>query len=327
MWLKRYSNFLLEHPIITLGVVFAITFVPVIGMIGILIAAFITLQKSIVEGAILTVAASLPYVISFILAGNPQPDIPLAVWAAVSVAVISNILTWVFAVMLQRQANWSFILQVAALVGVLVISVLHLAYPAIADWWGEQLLAYYNHAKTVTSALKSSAMNGVAAVSGVAAEASANNADVQVEAINVTKQYATGIMTMAILFNALLQLLVARWWQAALFAPGSLRKELLNIRLSRLAGILFAVSMVLSYLDNRVVLDTVPVIYMLFGAAGLSLAHYMLGKMTAGSSTTWFWLALLYVALLIGAPTSILMISLLAVFDIGFDLRKRFRKI
>ena len=29
--------------------------------------------------------------------------------------------------------------QIAALVGVLVISVIHLAYPQVADWWGVQL--------------------------------------------------------------------------------------------------------------------------------------------------------------------------------------------
>lgn len=327
MWLKRSADFLLKHPMVAFGVVFATTFVPGIGMLGILIAALVTLQKSVKEGAILTVAASLPYAISFLLAGNPQPDLPFVVWMAVGIAISSNVLTWVFAAMLRKQANWSAVLQLAALLGVLVISVVHLAYPAVADWWGGQLQSYYDQVKPMTNALTSSAVSKVSAVSGTVAETSTN--DIQVEAIGIAKQYATGIMVVFILLMAVLQLLAARICQVVWYGVGSVRKELLSIRLSRLAGVLFSVGLVLSYLGNSVALDVMPVAYMLFCAAGLSLAHYLLRQVSLGSPTGWLWIVVFYstLILILGVPVSMLVLSILALFDIGLDLRKRLRKI
>src|SRR5690606_19843174 len=96
-------------------------------------------------------------------------------------------------------------------------------------------------------------MTAVLQTSGVSAKSAAT--DSQLETINVTKQFATGFMVMGILFNAILQLMVAAWWQASVFHPGSLKKQLHRIRLSQLAGLLFILSLVLSYLGNSVVID------------------------------------------------------------------------
>lgn len=311
MWLQRFTNYVLRYRWQTILLAFVVTFIPVIGIMGVLIAAFVTLHKSIVEGAILTVAATLPYIISFYVSGNHDVAVvPLVVWAALGVAVSSNVLTWVFAVMLRRQTSWSLILQIAALLGVLIISVIHLAYPEIVNWWGNQLQYYYTRTQAMTSMLKPE---------------TANQSEMQLEAINITKQYATGLMVTAVLFNAILQLILARWWQAIMFSRGNLRRELHSIRLSQLAGILFVACLALSYLGNSVVLDIMPVLYMLFGVVGLSLVHYFFGLMT--SQTVWFWLALFYVMVIFAMPTSMVLIAMLALIDIWLDARKRIRKI
>ncbi len=312
MWLQRFTNYLFQHRWQAIALTFIITFIPVIGIIGILIAALVTLVTGVVEGAIFTLVATLPYIITFAFSSMGETMPPLVAWAAVGVAVLSNVLTWVFAVMLRRQSTWSEILQVAALVGVLVISVIHLIYPEVADWWGSELQSYYHQAATLApDVLKSSSTT-------------ATQTESQIDAISITKQYATGLMIAAILFNALLQLIVARWWQAIMFKPGSLRVELHNIRLSQLAGILFIISLVFSYLGNRVVLDIMPILYILFTAAGLSLIHYLFGL--ARSPTKWFWMSVLYVALIFTLPMSMLLVAMGAVVDIWTDVRKRFRK-
>lgn len=286
-----------------------ITFVPIFGIVGVLYAGLVTLRKSVVEGALLTLAASLPYVVSFYISGGPNPAAPSVVlWAAVGVAVFSNVLTWVFAVMLRRNASWSQVLQVAALVGVLIISVVHLAYPNVADWWGNQLQSYYTQVSQLTGMVKPEETTPTQA---------------QLESISLTKEYATGLMTAAVLFNAILQLIVSRWWQAIVYSPGMLRRELHNIRLSSLAGLMFVGSLVLSYLGNDVVLDIMPVLYLLFGAAGLSLIHYLFGLMK--SSTRWFWIWLMYVTLIFAMPTSVILVALVALSDIWLDIRKRLK--
>lgn len=313
MWLQRLTDYLLKNRWQTIGIVFLMTFVPLVGIVGIVIAAFITLRKSVIEGAIVALAATLPYVASFFISGQHQEQaMPLVLWAAVGVAVLSNVMTWIFAVMLRRGVDWSNILQIAALAGVLVISVVHLVYPDIANWWGIQLQQYYTQ---TTQALN-----------GVLAKATPDQVSAQLETINITKQFATGVMTAGILMNALIQLVVARWWEAAVFSPHMLRKELHNIRLSRLAGLLFMLSLVLSYIGNNVVMDMMPVLYLLFCAAGLSLVHYLFTTMTS-SSSRWFWLSVLYVILIFSLPVSLIMVSALALIDIVFDIRKRFRKI
>ncbi|EKD71130.1 MAG: hypothetical protein ACD_46C00265G0001, partial [uncultured bacterium] len=151
MWLQRLTNYLLQHRWQTIALVFFAAFVPLIGMVGIVIAALITLRKGAIQGAYVTLAATLPYIISFFLTGNHEAAIPIVVWAAIGVAVLSNVLTWLFAVMLRKHTSWSMLLQLAALLGVLVISVVHLAYPNVAQWWGVQLTSYYAEATQAVS--------------------------------------------------------------------------------------------------------------------------------------------------------------------------------
>lgn len=315
--LERFTTFLLRNRWQTLVLVFAASFVPVIGIIGTLAAALVTLVKGIGEGAALMFVATLPYILSFFIVGNHDVALPLAAWAAVGVAVLSNALTWVFASMLYRNASWSTVLQVAALVGVLAISVVHLAYPEVSDWWGVQLQTYYEQAQAVTKQLKSATAGTAVTVPTLG--------DTQREAIQVTRHYATGLMTAAILFNAIMQLIVARWWQAIVFNPGSLRRELHGIRLSKLAGGLFILSVVLSYFGNSVISDIMPVLYMLFAAAGLSVIHYLFGLMR--SPMVWFWLTFLYISIIFAMPLSLWIVGMLGLVDVWMDIRKRIGKV
>lgn len=309
--LQRFTNYLLRHRWQALALTFVSTFIPIVGILGILIAALMTLVRGIAEGALFTLAATLPYFFSFLLNGGDAP-VPLVAWAAVGVAVLSNMLTWVFGSMLYKRATWGLIFQVAALMGVLVISVIHLIYPQVADWWGQQLQSYYEQAATVTNMLKKTAT-------------APQPSESQLEAINITKQYATGLMTAAILFNAILQLIAARWWQAVVFRPGSLRMELHNIRLSQLAGFLFVTSLAVSFFGNSVISDMMPVLYLLFAAAGLSIIHYYFGLMR--SPTVWFWLSFMYLVLIYSLPVSVWILAMLGLLDIWLDIRKRYKKV
>lgn len=311
MKFKRLTNYLLEHRARAVFLTFMFTFIPVLGVFGIIYAALVTLRKGVAEGAVMTVAATLPYIFSFMLATHDPSASPMVLWTAVSVAVISNVLTWVFAVLLYRQMSWSNILQVAALMGVLAISVIHLAYPDVAEWWSNQLTSYYSQAASV--------------MSGVLNNGTKVPSDAQLESITITKYYASGMIATAVLLNAVLQLVLARWWEAIMFAPGLVRKELHHIRLSPLAGVLFLLSLVFSYLGNSVVLDMMPILCMLFAGAGLSVFHYFIGMIV--SPTRWFWIALLYVLLIVAMPSSMFVVAMVGVLDIWLDLRKKLKKI
>lgn len=305
MRLQRLTNYLLSHRFRAMAATFLITLIPIVSVFGILFAALVTLVRGAKEGAIFTIVATLPYLFSFSLAGN-HDAVPMMAWAAVGVAVASNVLTYIFAVMLTQRVSWSMMMQLAALCGVLVISVVHLVYPDVQDWWSTQLNAYFTQAGEI--------LKGNSPMSG----------ESRIEIVNMAKQLATGFIVAAVLFNAFLQLIAAAWWKAIVYSPGSLSQELHQVRLSHLAGVLFLTSLVFSYLGNAVVLDIMPVLYLLFTAAGLSLVHYFLGYVK--TPVIWFWLSLLYVMVFFAMPVSFVAMSIFALTDIWLDVRKKIKK-
>ena len=334
MW--PLTNYLLRHRWQALILTFLITYIPVLGMASILIAALVTLCVGVLEGALFTVAATLPYALIFLL--GPPGTISMIMLVTVMLAMTGNVLTWVFAVLLRRGWKWSALLQAAALFGVLVISVVHLAYPNVADWWGTQLTAYYN--QTIKS---------IAAANATSFDSTGEN---PVEVINTVKSFMTGMIMVYVLFPSVVQAMVARWWQVSIVNHSRMSKELHYVHLTRMAGTLFLLSLIFYYLENSVVLDILPVLCLLFGAAGLSLVHYLCGLMEPSKGR--FWLSTVYAALMyslivmamrplfatmnIMLPALLVMFAVLilitsifafvslGLFDVWFDVRKKAHK-
>jgi hypothetical protein len=84
----------------------------------------------------------------------------------------------------------------------------------------------------------------------------------------------------------------------------------------------FILALVLSYFNNSAALDIMPVICVVFSAAGLSLFHSLVARMKAG----WVWLALMYLVTIWMLPISIVFIAVVALLDTLFDIRKRWNK-
>lgn len=319
MWLTRFTHYLLEHRWQTLILVFVISMLPIIGVIGVIIAALVTLSKSVSEGAILTLAATLPCLSSFYL---PDQGPIFFIWAMFGFTVLNNLFTWVFAVMLRRQMSFSVVIQIAALIGVLAVSIVHLAYPNIIDWWGmwgNQLQLYYARAQEAMS------NNPLVATNPQSTEEVAR-------LIDNAKQYTTGSFALFILISAISTVVIAQWWQAKVFNPGNVKRELHYIRLNQLTGFLFLISLVLAYWGNSVVIDVMPIVNVLFFAAGLSLIHYLFGLMK--SPLVIFWLTIFYIILIfvnIKMPTTGVLIDFLIIVvafnDIWLDFRTRFKTV
>jgi len=306
MLLRRFTDFVLRGRLQAMASAFLIAFIPVLGMVSILIAGLVTLRKGAYEGALVLLAATLPYLLGFLVSGTAiseqEPLTQIIIW----VFVVSNVLTWFFAIVLRKFNNWSFTLELAALLGVLIIGIVHIIYPDIQQWWAVQLNAYFAKTAEVVGKIK-----GEAAVAGL---------ERQAQAVAAAKYFATGLIAVSILFNVLLQLLIARWWQAAMFNPGGLRKELLQIRLGHVTALVFAVEIILSYTGNDFALDTLPVLYGAFFAAGLSLIHYLAQL----AKNALLWLVLFYGVVVWLFPLSIILVGILGLIDTGFDFRKRF---
>jgi hypothetical protein len=308
MFLRRFTDFVLQNRVQGMATAFVIAFIPVIGSISILIAALTTLRKGAKEGALILVAATLPYIIGYYTSSSPSEQAALAV-GMLAIVIVSNILTCFFAVILRQFSNWNFTLELAAALGVVAIGAVHVLYPDIQSWWASQLSYYF--AKTAET---------VGKIPAIDPQAAASDAQIRAQAIAVAKHFATGFVAVSVLFNALLQLLIARWWQAVMFNPGGLRKELYHIRLGHVAGLVFVVGFILAYLGVDFAMDAMPVVYAVFFAAGLSLVHSLISLTKVG----WLWLVLIYMGIIWLFPVSLVIIAFIALLDTGFDFRKRF---
>ena len=290
---------------------FILAYIPIIGSVSVLIAGLVTLRKGAFEGALVFLAATVPYVLQYY---NTTPvavaDINLAATAFI-IFTISNSLMWFFASLLRRYSNWSFVLNGALLLGVIAIGVIHFLYPDIQDWWAQKLTEYFNKTASLMREIQP--------------DAEIMPAIVQAQVVNTLKVYATGLLFASMLFNALLQLLIARWWQAIVFNPGELRKELLIIRLSYIAGLLFLIAYPLAFVRNAIAMDIIPVVYLIFSAAGLSILHCLLAKKTRTFGVVFLYVGLIGIILFPGGISLIALIfSLVAFLDIGLNFRKRF---
>lgn len=303
MLLRRFTDFVLQRRAYAMGTAFVLSIVPLGASISILIAALVTLRKGAFEGTWVLAAALAPFLLGYVLSSE-QSQVVLV--ATVTVLVV-NILTWLLAVILRQYPRWSVVLETAAFIGIVLICMIHWMFPAVQDWWMVQLTAYLN---------KTTAMLG-----SLAANDTGTTEQVRVLATNA-KQYIVGFIIASLIFNAVLQLLVARWWQAAMFNPGGLRKELYQIRLSYISAAVFIAIIGLAYSGNALGIDLLPIMVTVFCIAGLSVIHNVFAHKNAG----WFWIVLVYLCIIFIFPMGIAIVALLGLSDSVLDLRQRFIK-
>jgi hypothetical protein len=308
MLLRRITDFILQGRLQAMGTAFACAFIPLVGTVSILIAGLVTLRKGVQEGALVLVAATLPILISYVgLPVESSADYTVSPTDAVIIIVSINLLTWLYAVALRRFPSWSLVLQFAGLVSIVAVVIVHIVFPDVQAWWQNWLTHYFANVEQAMGQMTDQDVqtnHGMIAnvVSGIA-------------------PYATGIVAMALSFYALLELLLSRWWQSAMFNPGGLQKELLQIRMSYAAGALFLLGMVLSYTGNSLVVDVMPTLYLVFGLAGFSLLHFIVKTM----KVSWIWMAMLYIGISI-VPIAVMLVAMIALLDTWMDFRKRLQK-
>lgn len=307
MLLRRFTDFILQSRFRAMAIAFLLSLIPLIGgaSVGILIATLVTLRKGVVEGALVLGASLAPFLIEFI--NPPATSQPQILYIALITLVSINVLTWLLALVLRRYANWSLVIEVALMAGIVLICGVHFVYPEIQTFWGKGLTASFERIATVFNQF---APEG----------ASSENAPAEMAAS--IKPYLTGFIIASVMFNALLQLVIARWWQAVMFNPGELRKELHQIRLSYVTVAVFIFVSILAYLGSAICLDIVPVLIGGFCASGLSVIHRLVVSNTMG----WALLTIVYLGMLFIFPLGILWVAIVGVLDSLLDLRVRLRK-
>lgn len=115
--------------------------------------------------------------------------------------------------------------------------------------------------------------------------------------------------------------MLARSWQAGLYNPGGFRKEFHAFRLSPVVAVLCAVTMVVGpFLGlNSMLLGWAGGMPLL--VAGLALVHGLVGRKNLNGQ----WLVLFYIALVLTAPSLMILLVFLAFVDSWLDIRGRIK--
>lgn len=330
MWLRKSSNYLLSHPVTALVIMFLLTsitvidafktmpliFVLLIGsmltLVTISYAGLVTLMQGILWGGVFFIAVTLPLVLKLILLFQSSTPVDLMIIIGIVFSCLLNLVIWVIASLLRKGYSWSIISQGVTLLGVFTLSLIALFYPQLTEWW-------------ITVLQKPMDLANAATISGQ----QVITPDMQQKIVDYAARVATGVMTAGLILCALLQVMVSRGWQGFLVMPGLLKNELANFHLSKLTGLLFALAVLISSLgdfypeyNNDLITTIMPVVYMLFVLAGLNLIHYFFGMIAFKARI--FWLLFFYIFFIYMAPFSIVMVAMIALFDIWIDFRKRF---
>ena len=190
---------------------------------------------------------------------------------------------------LRYSASWAYVL-VASLVAAVV------SMPILASYLQDVMMAF--------------------AEAGIQLEAQQKLPEnVDKELLQTLMEGVLGAVHMAILLACVV---LARWWQAALFNPGGFQTEFHQLRLplwltGTLALAVFGLNNVTDMTQWLFVLS-IPLLF-----AGLALVHGLVEQLKLSQA----WLFAIYLALLLSSAVVFTILALLATLDSVFTLRQR----
>lgn len=295
--IKKFGLYLTQNRYHAMWVVLVCALLPLVGIpanvLATIIVGLVTLHRGAKEGFLLLCWASLPGIVLFFLGDA---------WLLMVESLGKDILVWLLACWLGRTASWSTTVQLGALLGVLLVVMIHLIVPDMSSWWLAQLTPRWGAFQQWFPL-------------GVTPEQSK-------EWLDSIAQWATGAFIGGMLLFDTMILLLARAWQATLFNPGGLSKEWRQLQMSYVACGVLVAAVVGALLRIPLFLDVLPVIGVAFILAGLSVIHARLPEKKQIRVPI---LIVLYLALLILQYLSMLLV-LLGFVDSWYDFRKLRKK-
>jgi hypothetical protein len=274
------------------GVITALIFrlIPFFGWLSIVVMGLVTLRKGAVEGFIVSAWILLPSIV-FIIIGQPFP--------LIYNFIIDVFVVWLLANALRQSSSWSITIQMAAIVGIVIVMIAHGTIHGLDQWWSEQLVKYMQQTN------KMFALN-------------IGDDDLTLWAENMA-QFMTGVQVAVLLVGNLIYLLFARWIQAILYNPGGLRRELYQIRLDYKPAFILLLTFIMMWYGVHIAKDCAPVVLLPFALAGLSLVHCMLAR----TKHDWTGLLIFYGLLILFFPYIMGLLIVATIADIRWDFRNR----
>ncbi|MDH5517196.1 MAG: hypothetical protein OEY36_05155 [Gammaproteobacteria bacterium] len=202
------------------------------------------------------------------------------------------------AYVLRQSVSLTLSLQLLTVLGLLIVTGLYLLFPSMGETWRE---AFEQILKP-------------------ALEQSGTRVDPQKleNLLQLFSHAVIGLLSIVVIFNILIGLLIARWWQAGLFNPGGLAREFNELRLGKVfasAALLFLVAN--TFVDNDWVLGSMLVMLTMTLVQGTAIMHGVIAKKQLSRG----WMFGFYILLLL-IPQVTVILAVLGLLDAWVDVRK-----
>lgn len=255
--------------------------------------ALVTMRRGALEGLLVIGGAAVgAAVLAFLMWGDGVPALAFVIgmWLPL----------WLLAMVWRSTVSLAQTLQAAAGLGVLFVVLMHLVLSDPAAWWRDFL-------NVLRPAMEQAGLFG-----------SGEGVDRVLEG---AAQAMTGLMAAALVFSLMISLIIARWWQAALYNPGGFRSEFHALRLGRGAAIVLVVVLALSLVEGVAALanDIAMVGVAIYLFQGLALMH----RIAAAFHAHTLWLVGMYVVIVLVAPQMVMLLSAMGFADTWLDFRAR----
>jgi len=305
-WFSKFTNNIINNRNLAILLAFVSSVIPLPGgSFGSLIAVLVTLCKGGYEGSLVFFAVLAATVLNLMF--KQSADNQSIFFMVIVLAFLINLLTWLFAVVLQRTGSWRLVIEVGAFFGILSLITLYVIFPHLTSWWETKITLLVNKQQIVSAYGNDLFVN----LTG----------EEKKSLITIMSRYATGFVITSTLLSAWSQILVGRWWQAVMFNPGGLRKELYDIKLGKIAAISFVAVLIFLQLFHGIAADCLSILLLTFAIAGFSLLHALLDRLKKG----WFVLGLIYLGVVLTFPIGLAIVAFVALVDVVADFRYRLK--
>ncbi|MBW5802441.1 hypothetical protein FIV31_01880 [Coxiella endosymbiont of Ornithodoros amblus] len=263
------------------------------GFIAVVMVGLVTLQKDYKNGLMVLAFVLLP-VIAFLVTNH------MDFFYRFGLLLIQCGFVFIFALILRYTDSWQWVVKLAAMLGILVVGMVHIIFPDIKQTWA-QLITHYLKTNDWTSTFRLGAGRSA-------------------EFVHHLAPIATGGFVFFVLFSMIVLLILARWWQSSLFFPGRLQMEFTSIRIDPLAAGLLLVASTGLIWQPVWLIDMYPVLLLPFMLAGLSILHRLL----MNRKDMVLLVLAVYVALLLLTFFTVIMLAIIGFIDSFYNFRKRY---
>lgn len=292
--MRKLSEYLLANPIYAMAAALVCALLPLIsvpgGFVAAILVGFVTLCRGGKIGLL-------------VLMGVAIPIFAMALWKRaflIDLVLLRCMLVWLLATVLRSTVSWRLVIEIMTVLGVVVVLGFHLILEDVPLWWSAVLGRYEVFLSTV-----------------LGSQISQDNLH---EMLLGVIPIATGLFTALLLLGAFCQLVIARWWQAALFRSGGFAKEFVDIRPGMLLAILFTVTAIAALFRLGFAIDLFPVVVLPVAIGGISLLH----KWGRYNKKGIYLIAAVYMGLIFLPMVFIVVLALAGYVDSWYDLRKRY---